>query len=379
MPPILSFTSIPGIKIDRLRLAVAGMVALAALPLLDGVTLLECLSFGGLVALGGVALWSAQRPAPDLATPQPGYSDADADGMAPLMAEVAPVWGRHVRSVKDQSETAIAQLLGGFSALLEHFERAGFSGIRSGQDGAANGSAQRLATCEQRLDPVMSWLEQMVDSKTELLTHVRTLSEATSELKSLAGEVGKIAAQTNLLAINAAIEAARAGEMGRGFGVIAAEVRKLSNVSADIGQRITKGMDRMSTTMSLTLESAADADENDRRTIGASRGVVEEVLGHVRGLGLDADTMRSQGSAIRAEVEQMIVALQFQDRIRQILEVVDADMERLARLAADASAPLPAAETWLLELSGKYTMADEHVSHAPAVKHDNADDEVTFF
>jgi len=378
MLPILNLDSAPTITPGRLRGAVAAMLVLAILPLLDGIAVLECISFAGLAMLAGLALWCL-RPLVQDAAPAADTAVADVDGMAPLMAEVAPVWGRHVRSVKDQSETAIAQLLGGFSALLEHFERAGFSGIRSGQDAAAGGSAQRLATCEQKLDPVMSWLEQMVDSKTELLSHVRTLSEATSELKSLADEVGKIAAQTNLLAINAAIEAARAGETGRGFGVIAAEVRKLSNVSADIGKRITKGMERMSSTMTLTLASAADADENDRRTIGASRGVVEEVLGHVRGLGQDADTMREQGSAIRTEVEQMIVALQFQDRIRQILEVVDADIARLARLAADQAAPMPAAETWLLELSGKYTMADEHVSHTPAARRADADEEVTFF
>jgi len=56
-------------------------------------------------------------------------------------------------------------------------------------------------------------------------------------------------------------------------------------------------------------------------------------------------------------------------------------MARLAHLAAQEAAPLPAPATWLLELSGKYTMADEHVSHAPAAGKAAAaaEDEVTFF
>lgn len=149
--------SAPSITPHRYRLALAGMLVLAALPLLDGVALLDALSFCGLALLAGAALWCAPA-APAASGPEAGIASADDDGMAPLVAEVAPVWGRHVRSVKDQSETAIAQLLGGFSALLQHFEQAGFSGIRSGQEAAGSGSAQRLATCEQKLDPVMSHL-----------------------------------------------------------------------------------------------------------------------------------------------------------------------------------------------------------------------------
>jgi methyl-accepting chemotaxis protein len=123
-------------------------------------------------------------------------------------------------------------------------------------------------------------------------------------------------------------------------------------------------MVQMSATMASTLDVAADADDSDRKAIGASRAAVEHVLDEVRSAGGAAELLREQGNMIRGEVEQLIVALQFQDRIRQILEVVEADMLRLQATAA-AGEQAPEARTWLAELSSTYTMAEEHGNHAP--------------
>lgn len=341
------------------------------------------------VALTGVAasvIWSAWRHGrqADAATLSIDASQSiqrTLDEMGVLLGGVLPVWQRHVHSVKDQTDTAITQLVTGFASLVEQFKAAGFTAT---EDRNSNKVTISLLTlCERELGPVISCLENVVGSKVELLDNVRVLSVATGELKELADEVRKIAAQTNLLAINASIEAARAGQAGRGFAVIAGEVRKLSQSSAEIGARITQRMAEISSAMKLTLDAAARAADHDRDAITASGNVVEDVLGHVRELARSSDEMRAQGNAIRSDVESLLIALQFQDRIRQILEVVDADMARLGQtLGEEQAEALPSLESWLVGLESQYTMEDERHSHGAgrgAEKASAASDDVTFF
>jgi methyl-accepting chemotaxis protein len=313
---------------------------------------------------GATVVWLLlhQRKLTRQARLEQALSSEQVNGLAALLESVLPAWQHHVLAVKEQTEEAVVQLTTRFAVVLEEFDLAGIGGgMRSANGDANTGRTIDLLTlCERELQPLVGSLSAVVDGNDAMLINVRNLAAETVGLSEMAKEVGSIAAQTNLLALNAAIEAARAGESGRGFAVVASEVRKLSQRSAETGRQIAERVSHVTTIMEKTLRTAQESLTQDKLSVTLSGNIVEDVLGHVRALGASADSMHTHGMVVRGEVEQLLMAMQFQDRVSQMLSGVNEDITRMQdTLASAENDEWPSAQEWMESLGRTYVMEDQ--------------------
>lgn len=288
--------------------------------------------------------------------------DQAREGLAALLLDTLPVWQHHAGQVKKQTEQAVLQLTSSFSSVLQEFDLAGISGSGNqvGRD-TSSVSIGLLALCERELKPVVLSLTTVIEGKEKLLADLRTLANETLNLQAMATEVRSIAAQTNLLSLNAAIEAARAGESGRGFAVVASEVRKLSQRSAETGKQISVLVEQVSTIMNTTLSSAQESTLHDQEAVSLSGELVKDVLSHVSTLGASADEMHRHGIVVRQEVEKQLMALQFQDRVSQLLDGILENMDSMRHTVEHSDGlTIPTSEEWMHGLRKTAHLTDSH-------------------
>lgn len=123
----------------------------------------------------------------------------------------------------------------------------------------ANDSRKNTARANENLDEATKEIMRLTEDvqrtaaiEVEMAQQINQLSSEAEQVKSVLGVIGDIADQTNLLALNAAIEAARAGEHGRGFAVVADEVRKLA-------ERTQKSLVEIQSTINVIVQSIMEA------------------------------------------------------------------------------------------------------------------------
>jgi methyl-accepting chemotaxis protein len=361
-----------------------GAAAAAALLVVSGASwsgiALALLAAGAGVALGLVQAARQARLRAAL--------DAYLAGARAFGEQVAPIWSAHIESSREQMESAIGALSQRFCGIVDKLDDAVHaSGLATeAVEGGGDGLVAVFARSEQKLGDIIAAQQVAMAGMVEMLGKVQGLNGFIVELREMAADVAKIAAQSNLLALNAAIEAARAGEQGRGFAVVAREFRMLSIQSGETGKQIADKVAIISeaiVTTCATVQESVGQEDGAMATAAATIGTVLADFRAITGaLQESSALLKNESIGIKSEVGEALVQLQFQDRVSQIMSHVRANIERLpvcfGQDGDDALRP-PDAQALLLDLKKTYVMADQHRIHSGAKVAASNDNDITFF
>lgn len=214
--------------------------------------------------------------------------------------------------------------------------------VRSGKE-LTEHTHRRAKTSREMISALHAQLEAQRVAMRSNLGRMEGLAEEVRSLMPLTRLMTSIAQQTNLLALNAEIEAARAGEAGRGFGVVAFEVRKLSvnasKAAARIDERLRSTCNRVEEEKA-EVKTALEKQEDSERIRDLMSGLAEMQLEFSRNGELLLSLIAEVDASYAESVERLTCALghiQFQDVMRQRMEQVQVALKQMQdhlRLAA---------------------------------------------
>lgn len=334
--------------------------------------------------------WLEQiKKADDLQKSRDALAQEKFNKLSELCQAILPLWQGQLDDVIGQSTEAIQIMATRFSELVQSIRETleDVDSLESGSTGT--NITEVMERSESELSSLNTNFEEIISSKVELLNEVTQLQGFTDELQTMATDVQGIASQTNLLALNAAIEAARAGESGRGFAVVADEVRSLSQRSSDTGVRMLDKVGGICDAMTSAVDVTKNQLDEEKLKSEQSQQVIKDVISKldliINQFANSSGLLKAHGNEISSEINDVLVSLQFQDRVAQILEHTKSEIERFSTLLSDPTEIENIDKhTWLKEMSIGYTTSEQRTLHTNSTtgKSSSAqtnDDDIEFF
>jgi len=311
-----------------------------------------------------------------------------------LLVDVLPIILNQIDMSKEHTEQEIANLSERFAAMTTKISELNSNQAQGDEEYSIDAL---LKGSKAILNGVTGELNALNEAETKMINEVRQLSSFTEDLDAMAQGVRNVADNINLLSLNAAIEAARAGEHGRGFAVVADEIRNLAQASSETGVKISKTVNDINVAMAATLKSAEITSETDGESIQKSESHIEKVLTDIEStlnsFKAHADILTEGNEQVQQEIYSVLTALQFQDRVSQMLEHAEHNLQdlydvidsqkQIALVARDPESIQVDSIMGKMEL--RYTMPEELLHHQASISgeevtaEEETGDDLTFF
>lgn len=224
----------------------------------------------------------------------------------------------------------------------------------AGESATTSKEAMETATSGKQITNIsVETINELNSSTLELSAMIEKLNKRSAEIGNIVTVIKGIADQTNLLALNAAIEAARAGEQGRGFAVVADEVRKLAERTIQATAEISA---EISAIQSESIETTASMQKSSQGVIKAS--------GQVKNLNNVLDTIVESIAQVRDQINQIATAVEEQSATASDVATNIESTSNISKSMEKMADEVASEVRGLSEIAGELETATAHIKLA---------------
>ncbi|AWB68509.1 hypothetical protein C2869_19825 [Saccharobesus litoralis] len=210
------------------------------------------------------------------------------------------------------------------------------AGIAQNAAGAVSAAHDSSIQSAENANACKEIMEKLVTELASTQEQVNQLNSETEVIGNVLEVIQSIAEQTNLLALNAAIEAARAGEQGRGFAVVADEVRNLASRTQESTEQIRQQIEALQTGSRATTNSMGELQKQGLQAVDvvvnsvAAFDVLREELDKISGLSSQIATAAEQQTVVASEINERVHGIK--DDTEEMMSQTDATVQACGQL-----------------------------------------------